>query len=102
MVNPARNLRSPPLLPRAYVAVADAACAFTADPTDAPLFRLIIEANERNRLRSTCRMMVDKITTVPRPKVGTRDDEDMVRLNQGMMVFLGMAVSPSITVAYLL
>jgi mRNA interferase MazF len=98
MVNPARNLRSPPLLPRAYVAVADAACAFTADPTDAPLFRLIIEANERNRLRSTCRLMVDKITTVPRPKVGTRvgrlDDEDMVRLNQGMMVFLGMAVSP--------
>jgi len=42
--------------------------------------------------------MVDKITTVPRAKVcvqvGRLDDEDMVRLNQAMTVFLGMAVSP--------
>ena len=73
-------------------------CAFTTDPTDAPLFRLIVERNERNGLRSTCRLMVDKITTVPKAKVGSRvgrlDDEDMVRLNQAMMVFLGMAASP--------
>jgi mRNA interferase MazF len=73
-------------------------CGFTADPTDAPLFRLIVEPNERNGLLSTCRLMVDKITTVPKIKLGTRvgrlDDEDMVRLNQAMMVFLGMAVSP--------
>jgi len=73
-------------------------CAFATDPTDAPLFRLIVEPNERNGLRSTCRLMVDKITTVPKAKVGTRvgrlDDEDMVRLNQAMTVFLGMAVSP--------
>ena len=72
-------------------------CAFTTDPTDAPLFRLIVEPNERNGLLSTCRLMVDKITTVPKTKIGTRvgrlDDEDMVRLNQAMMVFLGMAVS---------
>ncbi|MEH2530812.1 mRNA interferase MazF [Bradyrhizobium sp. AZCC 1588] len=73
-------------------------CAFTTDPTDAPLFRLIDEPKERNGLLSTCRLMVDKITTVPKAKVGSRvgrlDDEDMVRLNQAMMVFLGMAVSP--------
>ena len=73
-------------------------CAFSTDPTDAPLFRLIFEPNERNGLLSTCRLMVDKITTVPKAKVGRRvgrlDDEDMVRLNQAMMVFLGMAVSP--------
>ena len=72
-------------------------CAFTTDPTDAPLFRLIVEPNERNGLLSTCRLMVDKITTVPKTKIGTRvgrlDDEDMVRLNQAMMVFLGMAAS---------
>lgn len=72
-------------------------CAFTTDPTDAPLFRLIVEPNERNGLLSTCRLMVDKITTVPKTKIGTRvgrlDDEDMVQLNQAMMVFLGMAVS---------
>ncbi|WP_213290778.1 type II toxin-antitoxin system PemK/MazF family toxin [Bradyrhizobium sp. sGM-13] len=73
-------------------------CAFTTDPTDAPLFRLIFEPNERNGLLSTCRLMVDKITTVPKAKVGRRvgrlEDVDMVRLNQAMMVFLGMAVSP--------
>lgn len=73
-------------------------CAFTTDNTDAPLFRLPIEPNERNGLRSACRLMVDKITTVPKAKVGDRigrlDDEDMVRLNQAMMVFLGLAVSP--------
>lgn len=73
-------------------------CAFTTDPTDAPLFRLTVEPNERNGLRSPCRLMVEKITTVPKAKMGARvgrlDDEDMVRLNQAMTVFLGMAVSP--------
>jgi mRNA interferase MazF len=73
-------------------------CAFTTDPTDAPLFRLPVEPNERNGLRSSCWLMVDKITTVPKSKVGDRvgrlDDEDVVRLNQAVMVFLGLAVSP--------
>lgn len=73
-------------------------CAFTTDPTDAPLFRLVVEPNERNGLRSACRLMVDKITTVPKTKLGAQvgrlDDEDMVRLNQAMTVFLGMAVTP--------
>ncbi len=73
-------------------------CAFTTDPTDAPLFRLVVEPNERNGLRSACRLMADKIPTVPKAKlraqVGRLDDEDMVRLNQAMTVFLGMAVTP--------
>src|SRR5438876_3170698 len=73
-------------------------CAFTTDPTDAPLFRLPIEPNERNGLRAPCRLMVDKITTVPKSKIGTRigrlDDEDVLRLNQAVLVFLGLAVSP--------
>ena len=73
-------------------------CAFTTDPTEAPLFRLPVEPNARNGLRSACRLMVDKITTVPRSKIGVRvgrlDDEDVVRLNQAVMVFLGLAVSP--------
>jgi mRNA interferase MazF len=42
--------------------------------------------------------MVDKITTVPKAKVGTRigrlDDEDTLRLNQAVLVFLGLAISP--------
>jgi mRNA interferase MazF len=73
-------------------------CAFTTDPTDAPLFRLPVKPNVRNGLRSASQLMVDKITTVPKSRVGDRvgrlDDEDVVRLNQAMMVFLGLAFSP--------
>lgn len=70
-------------------------CAFTTDPTDAPLFRWPVEPNQRNGLRAPCRLMVDKITTVPKTKIGSRvgrlDDEDMVRLNRAIVVFLGLA-----------
>jgi mRNA interferase MazF len=73
-------------------------CAFTTDETEAPLFRLAVEPNERNGLRAPSRLMVDKITTVPKAKVGVQigrlDDEDMLRLNQAVLVFLGLAVSP--------
>lgn len=73
-------------------------CAFTPDRTEAPLFRLPVEPSERNGLRATCRLMVDKITTIPRSKVGARvgrlDYEDILRLNQAVLVFLGLAISP--------
>jgi mRNA interferase MazF len=76
-------------------------CAFTSDPTEAPLFRILVQPNERNGLQATSSLMVDKITTVPRTKVGSRigrlDDEDLVRLNQAMIVFLGLARSPRST-----
>ena len=73
-------------------------CAFTTDETEAPLFRLAVEPHERNGLRQPCRLMVDKITTVPKSKLGIQigrlDEQDMVRLNQAMIVFLGLAQSP--------
>ena len=76
-------------------------CAFTTDQTEAPLFRLLVEPNELNGLRAACRLMVDKITTVPKSKVGKKigrlDDEDVLRLNQAAMVFLGLAVSPRVS-----
>ena len=70
-------------------------CALTTDATDAPLFRLPVEPHERNGLRSSSRLMVDKITTVPKTKLGSRvdrlDDEAILRLNRAMLVFLGLA-----------
>jgi mRNA interferase MazF len=73
-------------------------CAFTTDDTDAPLIRLLIEPNERNGLQTASRLMVDKITTMPKSKLGARvgrlDDEDIVRFNQAILVFLGLAASP--------
>ena len=73
-------------------------CAFTTDQTDAPLFRLLVEPNQRNGLRASCRLTVDKITTVPKSRIDARvgrlDDEDILRLNQAALVFLGLADSP--------
>ena len=72
-------------------------CAFTTDEMEAPLFRLAVEPNQRNGLRAPSRLMVDKITTIPRSKFGTHigrlDDTDILRLNQAVFVFLGLAAS---------
>ena len=72
-------------------------CVFTTDPTDSPLLRLPVVPNDRNGLRVLSRIMVDKITTVPKTKmgnhIGTLDAEDVVRLNRAVLVFLGLAGS---------
>jgi mRNA interferase MazF len=72
-------------------------CAFTTDETEAPLFRLPVTPHAGNGLGSPCRLMVDKLTTVPKTKLGQRigrlDDEDMVRLNRAIAVFLGLAAT---------
>ena len=69
-------------------------CAFTTDPTDAPLIRLVVEPNEMNGLRETSSVMVGKITTVPRSKIGESvgrlSDDDMVRLGRAVLVFFGL------------
>jgi mRNA interferase MazF len=73
-------------------------CAFTSDETEAPLFRLLIEPTETNGLRAPSRLMVDKITTVSKSKLGNKigrlDDADVLRLNQAVLVFLGLASTP--------
>jgi mRNA interferase MazF len=70
-------------------------CTCTTDPTDAPLFRPAIEPSNNNGLLEPCRLMVDKITTVPKSRLGARvgrlDADDVVRLNRAVLVFLGFA-----------
>ena len=70
-------------------------CVFTTDETEAPLFRLLIAPSDRNGLRSASRLMVDKLTTVSKDRLGKRigrlDDGDVVRLNRAILVFLGLA-----------
>jgi mRNA interferase MazF len=73
-------------------------CAFTSDQTEAPLLRLPVKPNEQNGLRAESRLIVDKITTVRKAKIGEKigrmDDDDIVCLNRAMMVFLGLAMVP--------
>ena len=70
-------------------------CAFTTNPTEAPLFRLPVEPDEGNGLREPSSLMVDKITTVNRDNLGQRigrlAEHDMVRLERAVMVFFGLA-----------
>jgi len=70
-------------------------CAITTAQTQAPLMRLPIEPGAETGLRAPCELMVDKLTTVPKSKLGTRvgrlSDRDMVRLNRAIAVFLGLA-----------
>ena len=70
-------------------------CPFTTNAADAPRFRLLIQPGDRNGLRAPSRLMIDKIMIAPRSKVGAQvgrlDDEDVLRLNRAVLVFLGLA-----------
>jgi mRNA interferase MazF len=70
-------------------------CPFTTTAIDAALFRLAVAPNADNGLDIPSFMMVDKITTIEKRKLETRlgvlGDGDLVRLNQALMVFLGLA-----------
>lgn len=70
-------------------------CAFTTDPTEAPIFRLPVEPTGQNGLRVASQLMVDKLTTVSKSKLGSKvgrlADSDIVRLNRAVVVFLGLA-----------
>jgi mRNA interferase MazF len=56
---------------------------------------LLVDADEVTGIRESSRLMVDKVTTVPRSKLGERvgrlSDEDMIRLSRALVVFLGLA-----------
>lgn len=69
-------------------------CVFTSDDKDLPWLRLPVSPSESNGLRSVSRMMVDKITTVNRAKLGKRigllEDTEMVRLERAILIFFGL------------
>ena len=70
-------------------------CALTSDPLESPLLRLPVKPSTVNGLRLECRLMLDKLTIVPRArmgrKIGSLDDADLMRMNRGLLVFLGLA-----------
>ena len=59
-----------------------------------PLFRIAVEPSASNGLEFPSRIMVDKILTVPKSKIGYRigqlSESDIARLNQAIAMFLGL------------
>lgn len=59
------------------------------------MFRLTVEPDETNGLRERSKLMVDKITTISREKLGEKvgrlSDDDMVGLGRALIVFFGLA-----------
>ena len=70
-------------------------CPFTTALVDAPLIRLPVEPTKHNGLNAASHVMVDKITTVAKSKlekrIGRLPEEDMIRINRAILVFLGLA-----------
>jgi mRNA interferase MazF len=70
-------------------------CLITTDPADLPVFRNPVEPTADNGLRAASHLMVDKVTTVQRSRLGHRigqlADDDLLRLNRSLLVFLGLA-----------
>lgn len=68
---------------------------FTTSSVEAPLFRIPVQPSTVTGLAETSRLMVDRVTTVPRTnltsQVGRLSDGDLVRLNRALVVFLGLA-----------
>ncbi len=67
----------------------------TSTIVNAPLLRITVEPNERNRLARRSQVMIDKVITVRRDKVGaafgSADDDLMLAVNRALLVFLGIA-----------
>ena len=67
----------------------------TSNLVDAPLVRVEVQPNEVNNLQKPSQIMIDKVMTVRREKVGEpfgrASDETMLMVSRNLMVFLGIA-----------
>jgi mRNA interferase MazF len=67
----------------------------TSDLRDAPLFRVTVMPTETNGLHKKSQIMVDKVMTVAREKVGATfgclDADTMLEIERCLAVFFGIA-----------
>ena len=67
----------------------------SGDAVNAPLLRLPVAPDTSNRLALPSWIMVDKLVTVRRDRIGRRfghlSDADLIRLNRSLLIFLGLA-----------
>jgi mRNA interferase MazF len=71
-------------------------CGFTSDDADTPFTRPLLIPNAQNGLLYPSRVMVDKITTVPRERlrapVGSTSASDMVKVDSAIATFLAISL----------
>lgn len=68
---------------------------FTTSNVEAPLLRISVQPSAATGLITICRLMIDKVTTVPRrsltQQIGRLSDGDLIHLDRALLVFLGLA-----------
>jgi mRNA interferase MazF len=69
-------------------------CPLTTAAVDIPLLRIPLQPNKTNGLAVPSSVMIDKITTAHRSKLGQRigkvSTTEMLQLERGLLVYLGM------------
>lgn len=69
-------------------------CPFTTDAVKTELLRVAVSPSAQNGLLAPSSIMVDKVAAVRRDKIGKRighlPDTDLARLDQALLVFLGL------------
>jgi mRNA interferase MazF len=67
----------------------------TSTIIDAPLFRITLDPSRQNGLSRVSQIMIDKILTLPREKIGKRvghlGNTLMIRVGRALSVWLGMS-----------
>jgi mRNA interferase MazF len=70
-------------------------CALTTTALPASLARIAVDPSPFNGLRAPSQIMADKVTFVPRAKLGRKigrlSDTDVARVDRALHVFLGLA-----------
>ena len=70
-------------------------CQMTSDLIDAPDFRVTIDPDEQNGLRTRSQIMADKPVTIRRERVGKRmgslEAQDLARLDVAIAFVMGLA-----------
>lgn len=67
----------------------------TSTLVDSPLFRLTVEPSPGNGLRSLSQIMIDKVTTVRRARIGRTighiEDDVLLRVSRALALWVGIA-----------
>ena len=70
-------------------------CPCTTDLVASPMFRMLMHPTPQNKLQAPSQIMIDKITALPREKVGRKigrlSDHEMSQLDQMLDYVLGLA-----------